>query len=52
MKRAPDIGDLVAYLSCTGIIIGKRGFDVVVVLCDGRYLWVPRNMVEVLSESR
>ena len=51
-KRAPDIGDLVAWALTTGIIIGKRGNDVVVVLRDGRSLWVPRNLVEVLNESR
>jgi len=52
VKRAPDIGDLVACWLTTGIIIGKRGTDVQVALRDGRYLWIPRNMVEVLNESR
>ena len=58
MKRAPDIGDLVRTSrptggwSTTGIIFGKRGTDVQVALRDGRYLWIPRTMVEVLSEGR
>jgi hypothetical protein len=52
VKRAPDIGDLVVWALTTGIIIGKRGTDVVVVLRDGRSIWIPRNMVKVLSESR
>jgi hypothetical protein len=52
VKRAPDIGDLVSWGLTTGIIFGKRGIDVQVALRDGRYLWIPRSLVEVLSESR
>ena len=35
-----------------GIIVDKRGIEVMVMQFDGEMIWVTRDQVEVISESR
>jgi len=58
--KCPDIGDLVEWFETTGIVIKKRGIEVLVfVPCrSGPHtggspaFWTRRDSVEVISESR
>ena len=35
-----------------GIIVDKRGIEVMVMQFDGEMIWVMRDQIEVISESR
>lgn len=57
--KPPDIGDLVVGRNNfhgpgtgNGLIVDKRGIQVMVMSSDNAMLWVMRTQVEVISESK